>query len=130
MIEERLSRLILEGVERAAGELGLEKIPDEVELDRPPRKELGDFTTNVALQLASQARDVPPRAIASAIVERLPESDFVSSVEVAGAGFINFRVRHEWLYDVLRQVVTDSDRYGRGEPTGLRVQVENVSANP
>src|SRR5439155_5872592 len=75
-------------------------------------------------------KSLAPRQIAQIVVQHLPDSDFVSEVEVAGAGFINFRVRHEWLYDVLRRVVAEGDAYGRAEPTGERVQVEFVSANP
>jgi arginyl-tRNA synthetase len=133
MIVSRLTRLILEGVANAAGELGLEKVPEEseIELERPPRKELGDFSTNIALVLSSLGvKSLAPRQIAAIVVKNLPDADFVSEAEVAGAGFINFRVRHEWLYDVLRRVAQEGDSYGRGEPTGARVQVEFVSANP
>jgi arginyl-tRNA synthetase len=133
MIVSRLTRLILEGVANAAGELGLEKVPEEseIELERPPRKELGDFSTNIAFVLSSLGvKSLAPRQIAAIVVKNLPDADFVSEAEVAGAGFINFRVRHEWLYDVLRRVAQEGDSYGRGEPTGARVQVEFVSANP
>jgi len=133
MIVSRLTRLIREGVSNASGELGLDKVPDEseIELERPPRKEMGDFSTNVALMLGSRvANSLPPRVVAETIIKNLPRSDLVSEVEVAGPGFINFRVRHEWLYEVLLRVAREGDRYGRGEPTGSRVQVEFVSANP
>jgi arginyl-tRNA synthetase len=49
---------------------------------------------------------------------------------VAGPGFINLWTTDEWLHDVLRQVVHEGDRYGGGRPTGRRIQVEFVSANP
>src|SRR5205807_7888474 len=71
-----------------------------------------------------------PRQIAEIVVRHMPQDDVASEVTVAGAGFINFRVRHEWLYDVLRKVIADGEAYGRSEPTGERVQVEFVSANP
>jgi arginyl-tRNA synthetase len=129
MIEAQLSRLILQAVEAASAELGIEKVPDDVEITRPERREFGDFSTNVALQLASAARR-PPRDVATAIVKHLPASSFVSSAEVAGAGFINFHVTSDWLYESLRHVVAEGDAYGRGAPTGERVQVEFVSANP
>src|SRR5438034_1362269 len=100
MIVSKLSRLIHEGVRNAADELGLDKIPgpDEIELERPPRKELGDFSTNVAFAIASSVTKGPtaPRAVAEVVIRQLPESDLVSGVEVAGPGFINFRVRHVW----------------------------------
>src|SRR5437660_7388292 len=129
MIERTLSRLILEGVAAAAGDLGLEAIPESVEIERPAQKQFGDFSTNVAFQLSKQARR-SPRDVAGAIVDHLPKDDVVEAAEVAGAGFINFRLRNDWLYDVLRSVISEGERFGRGEPTGRRVQVEYVSANP
>ena len=64
MIVSRLTRLIREGVANAAGELGLQSIPEEneIELERPPRKEMGDFSTNVALTLGSRLAKPVPRA--------------------------------------------------------------------
>ncbi|MFN2542942.1 MAG: arginine--tRNA ligase [Actinomycetota bacterium] len=129
MIDERLSRLILEAVRAASDELAVEKVPDSVELERPPQREFGDFSTNVAFHLTKEARR-SPRQVAEAIVRHLSTADFVTSAEVAGAGFINFRVTNDWLYDVLREIVEKAGAYGRGEPTGERVQVEYVSANP
>src|SRR5919198_5612577 len=129
MIEEQLSRIVLEAIAAASEELGVEKPPEKVEMTRPERKEFGDFATNVAFQLAGQARR-SPRDVASVLVERLPKASFVTSAEVAGAGFINFRVTNEWLYDVVREVVAKREEFGRGVSTGERVQVEYVSANP
>ena len=130
MIEERLIALVRAAVVAAAGELILHGEPPEIELERPRQKEFGDFSTNVALALAS-ASGKKPREVAQTIVENLPSSDFVSSVEVAGPGFINFHVTHGWLFDVLRNVIARGEDYGRAqEATGLSVQVEFVSANP
>ena len=130
VIEERLIALVRAAVVAAAGELILHGEPPEIELERPRQKEFGDFSTNVALALAS-ASGKKPREVAQTIVENLPSSDFVSSVEVAGPGFINFHVTHGWLFDVLRNVIARGEDYGRAqEATGLSVQVEFVSANP
>ena len=129
MIEEKLSPLILEALDRAAPELGLTDLPTEVKLERPPQKDMGDFATNIALSLASRAGRTA-REVAEAIVRYLPEADFISDVRVAGPGFINFRVVHLWLYEVLRRVVSEGEAYGRGERRGERIQVEYVSVNP
>src|SRR5437870_9577259 len=112
MIEERLATLILEALRSAAPELGVEDVSGEIELTRPPRKELGDFSTNVAFRVASLAPGRKPRDVAELIVKHLPEADFVSSAEVAGAGFVNLRVKHDWLYEVLRLVAAQGDAYG------------------
>lgn len=130
MIEGRLIALVRDALAAASSELSLIGDPPEIELERPRQKEFGDFSTNIALALASAAGR-KPRQVAQMIVDNLPDSDFVSSVEVAGPGFINFYIAHGWLFDVLREVVARGDDYGHAqEPTGLSVQVEFVSANP
>src|SRR5207253_8036016 len=101
----------------------------EPELITPRQREHGDFATNVALALASRAGR-PPRDVAQAIADALPEATFLVKTEVAGPGFLNFFTTDEWLHEALREVVTRGAAYGRFEPTGLRAQIEFVSANP
>jgi arginyl-tRNA synthetase len=100
----------------------------EVERTRDPAH--GDFATNVALQLAKPARR-NPRQLAQAIVEALPASDFVSRVEIAGPGFINFHLSTQAYTQELARIFDLGATYGystRGG--GERVVVEFVSANP
>jgi arginyl-tRNA synthetase len=129
VIEERLLELIRAALGTAAGELGFEGAMPEPELTPTKKKEHGDFATNVALVLASQAGK-NPREVAEAIRAAFPEAPYVERVEVAGPGFLNIFVTDEWLYDALRDVVASGASYGAGEPNGKRVQVEFVSANP
>jgi arginyl-tRNA synthetase len=129
MIEERLTALLAEAVSAAAPAHGLEPPFPEPELQRPRQKGFGDFTTNIAMVLASRA-GVDPRATAAAIVDALPAAPFLEKAEVAGPGFINLWTTDDWLHEVLRQIARDGDRYGAGAPTGERIQVEFVSANP
>jgi arginyl-tRNA synthetase len=128
VIEKKLKSLIREALSAAAADLGADS-PAEIELSRPPQKRFGDFSTNVAIRWASQLKRNPAE-VAAAVVHHMPEADFVSSVEVAGIGFINFHVVHVWLYDVLREVVARGVAFGRLERVGRRAQVEFVSANP
>ncbi len=129
MIEERLASLLADAVAAAAPALGLEPPLPAPELQRPRQKGFGDFTTNVAMVVASKTGG-HPRETASAILAELPSAPFLAKAEVAGPGFINLWTTDDWLHDVLRQIAREGDRYGRGEPTGRRVQVEFVSANP
>src|SRR6266545_3141622 len=126
MIEERLVSLLAHAAVAAAPELGGADPPARIELTRPDKR-FGDFSTNLALVWASQLKR-SPREVAEAIVRHLPQAEFVERAEVAGEGFVNLFVTDSWLYDVLRQAVTQ--RYGWAEPTGQRVQVEYVSVNP
>ncbi|MGH9213216.1 MAG: arginine--tRNA ligase [Acidimicrobiales bacterium] len=107
--------------------------PAVIHLERPARREHGDWSTNVALATA-KALGRNPRELATELAASLngnPPSH-VERVEVAGAGFVNFHLRPTWLHDVLREVVADGEKgYARSEAgAGQRVQVEFVSANP
>jgi arginyl-tRNA synthetase len=129
VIEDRLRAVLNEAVAVAAPALGLEPPLPEPELQRPRQKEFGDFTTNLAMVVASEA-GADPRATAAAIVDALPAAPFLEKAEVAGPGFINLWTTDDWLHDVLRQIVQEGDRYGAGRSTERRIQVEFVSANP
>jgi arginyl-tRNA synthetase len=129
MIEETLTRALVEALSGAADELGLTGDLPPIELSKPKLKEHGDFSTNVALALASRVGRAP-RQVAQVIVDHLPAADFIERAEVAGPGFVNLFVTDGWLYDVLRDVVERGERYGWSEPTSRAVQVEYVSANP
>jgi len=128
-IEDRLLALIREALVTAAPRLGIEGNLPEPELMAPRQREHGDFATNVALALASRAGR-PPRDVAQAIADALPDATFLVKTEVAGPGFLNFFTTDEWLHEALREVLTRGTAYGRSEPNGLHAQVEFVSANP
>ena len=94
---------------RAAAEKGIAdgvfpeaEIPT-VELEVPPKKEMGDFATNFAMKSARAFRK-NPRQIAEALIERISK-DGVERAEIAGPGFINFFLNPDWLYDMLAQIV-------------------------
>ena len=129
MIEDRLLALVRAAVEAAAPGLGVEGELPVPELLVPKQKEHGDFSTNVALALASRTGE-GSRDVAEAIRAVFPEAPFLERVEVAGPGFLNLFVTDDWLYDVLRDIVTQGDAYGGAVSNGKRVQVEFVSSNP
>lgn len=115
---------------RVAAELGAthEVAP---QLERPRNPEHGDLATNLAMTLAGPLRR-PPREIAQDILERLDLAEAgVSSAEIAGPGFINFRLARELLHAQLAAILAADRTYGRSRAGGGgRVQVEFVSANP
>jgi arginyl-tRNA synthetase len=129
MIKEDLA----EAVRAALVALDVEPIPDDISLERPARREHGDWSANVALTLA-KTTGRNPRELATAIADRLTDDApaHVTTVEVAGPGFVNFRLDDGWLHDVLGQVVDEgSARYARHTFGDKRkVNVEFVSANP
>ncbi|WP_338553989.1 arginine--tRNA ligase [Paenibacillus sp. KS-LC4] len=114
----------------AGGLAAREELPAFV-LEVPKDKEHGDLATNAAMQLTKLAKK-NPRMIAETIIANL---DYVKasiqSAEIAGPGFINFRMDKSYLYDVVGEVVSGGDSYGRTHiGAGKRVEMEFVSANP
>jgi arginyl-tRNA synthetase len=111
----------------------VDPLPEAIHLERPARREHGDWSSNVAMATAKRAGR-SPRELAQAITDRLNEQlpPHVTAVEIAGPGFVNFRLADSWLHDVLREVVEHGEKeYARPDVGGgTRVNVEFVSANP
>ena len=126
MATDRLHREI----GRALREMGVED-GAEVLLERPRNPEHGDFATNVAMTLARPLKKAP-RQIAEELVQRIDLSGAgLRSAEVAGPGFINFRLADEYLTDGLRSILAGDAQFGRSSAgEGQPVVVEFVSANP
>ena len=103
--------------------------PDYV-IERTRSREHGDYATNIALLLAKPA-GMKPRELAEALVENFGETQHVSKVEIAGPGFINFRISQPCRLATVRRVFELGAEYGR-QPAASResVTVEFVSANP
>ncbi len=100
-------------------------------LERPPSADLGDYSTNAALVLASAARQ-SPRALAEQIGTGLAERlrGRLLSFEVAGPGFLNLRLDDAWHLQSLSAVLAAGERFGAGGASSERMLVEFVSANP
>jgi len=125
-----LERILSEGLARVA--------PDaagvEVQIERPRNPEHGDYSCNLAMQLARVLKR-KPREIAQQLMESVA-SDVAASqafepLEVAGAGFINARLLRAARADVVHRALLEGAEFGRARPAQReRVQVEFVSANP
>ncbi len=115
---------------RIARELGAPEGTDIV-LERPREAAHGDWASNVALILARPLRQ-KPRDIAEKIRGQFrAEEAGVATVEVAGPGFLNFRLRPQVIAAVAGEIVAAGESYGRSDVgKGQAVNVEFVSANP
>ncbi len=105
-----------------------------IQITRTKDASHGDFTCNVAMMLAKQAGR-PPREVAQALLDTLAdaleETASIEKVEIAGPGFINFFLAKDTTLNVIRDILTQTDRFGRSDAAkGKRVQIEFVSANP
>jgi arginyl-tRNA synthetase len=124
---------LAEAVRSALVALAVEPLPEQVAMERPANRDHGDWSSNVALASAKKAGR-NPRELAAQLVEHLNANPpaHVESVEIAGPGFVNFRLAPTWLHDVLSEVVEQgaasyaAPQLGHGE----KVMVEFVSANP
>lgn len=131
-VKPQLRALIGQGIEalRANGTLPADTLPPDFVVERPKTREHGDFATNAAMLLAKAARS-NPRALAQALVEALPASDDIASVEIAGPGFINFKLAPVAFQREVVSVIKEAEDYGRNlSGNGRSVGVEYVSANP
>ena len=91
----------------------------------------GDFTTTFALA-ASKALRQPPRSIAQALLDHMDlQGSYFASAEIAGPGFLNFRLNSSWYQAVLAAVDGEQAGYGFSDALkGKKIMVEFVSANP
>ena len=129
---EKVSDILAEAYARAV-EKG--QLPAGAELkgsvEIPKDTSNGDYAANHAMAGAKALR-MAPRKIAEALAENAElGGSWFASVEVAGPGFINFRLSDKWYEDVLRAVAVEGADYGRvDEGRGQKLMVEFVSANP
>ncbi|WP_409296132.1 arginine--tRNA ligase [Peribacillus sp. SCS-26] len=128
-VQEKIKQEIKEAVIK--GNLAeAEQIPNVV-LEVPKEKAHGDYSTNMAMQLARVAKKAP-RMIAETIIEHFDASKAnIDKIELAGPGFINFYMDNSYLTDIIPAVLEAGDAYGEsGFGQNQKVQVEFVSANP
>lgn len=99
-------------------------------IEIPNNPDHGDFATNLPLALAASQKR-PPREIARLLVEHLEDKDSIlEKAEIAGPGFINFRIRTgEWQKQLAR-ILDLRGKYGSATNSRERILVEYVSANP
>ncbi|TQM83056.1 arginyl-tRNA synthetase [Saccharothrix saharensis] len=105
-------------------------LPTAVTIERPRNPEHGDYATNLALQTAKKV-GVTSRDLAGWLADALTGTDAISSVEVAGPGFLNLRLAADAQGAIVRDVLAAGEAYGRGDQlAGTRINLEFVSANP
>jgi arginyl-tRNA synthetase len=132
-IVEQVEHTLKEAIKNAVVAAGLateEQLP-EVLLEKPKEKSHGDYSTNMAMQLARIAKKAP-RMIAEDIVQHLDQQQAsIEKIEIAGPGFINFFMNNQYLTNLIPTILEQGDRYGESNAgQGQKVQVEFVSANP
>lgn len=124
-IEIELKQAIASSIEKA---FGIQRDLDQIVIEIPKQKGHGDYSTNAAMQLTRILKQ-NPRQIAEKILENFEQED-VSSVEIAGPGFINFTLSSKRYTKVIEEVLEKKEKFGTQPSNGIKVDLEYVSANP
>jgi arginyl-tRNA synthetase len=132
-IVEQVQSNLKEEIKQAVIKAGLaaeEQVPDVI-LETPKEKAHGDYSTNMAMQLARVAKKAP-RMIAEQLIENFDSSKAsIEKIEIAGPGFINFYMNNSYLTNLIPAVLDAGAQYGETNTgKGQKVQIEFVSANP
>lgn len=100
------------------------------DVDQPPKREMGDYATNIAMVVAAIAKK-NPREVAEKIKSQLEKDTDIEKIEIAGPGFINIFLKNSVYFAELKNVLKAKAQYGKSAVgTGKRVNVEYISANP
>lgn len=128
-LQEKLTRLIQETINKI--------VPDnqaQIKLERPKQASHGDIATNIAMQLAKPAKRNPrelAQEICDALIDNPEAQNILATAEIAGPGFINFRLKPETLWAVIDKIAAEKEQYGHSKgQADQKVMVEFVSANP
>ena len=132
MMKQKLKNIIKKAarVAHEKGDLPSADIP-EAEVDEPKAAAHGDFSTNIAMVMASTQK-MAPRKIADIIIAHLPDAQsIIEKTEIAGPGFINFFIKPSAWHPVLQEIHQADTGYGATDlGKGQKFQVEFVSSNP
>ena len=125
LLDQALQQLVADGMIETKPSLQITRTKDATH---------GDFTCNVAMMLAKQAGK-PPREVAQAIIDALGKvdssNDYIDRIEIAGPGFINFFLAQESTLNIIKDILSAGDSFGRSNAANHeKVQIEFVSANP
>jgi arginyl-tRNA synthetase len=117
-------------IDAVLSQFELDSKPDYV-IEQPKVAEHGDLSTNVAMMLSKPLRK-NPRQIAQELVERFEYNPtYIEKIEIAGPGFINFKLTNTWVQDQLGEIINKGVEFGKTDVhAGKTVLVEFVSANP
>ncbi|TWS17813.1 arginine--tRNA ligase [Tsukamurella asaccharolytica] len=127
-----LSDLLHATAKTVLSERGLDAsvLPDRVIVERPRNPEHGDYSTNVAMQVAKKA-GVNPRDLATWLAEALGGADGVDEATVAGPGFLNIRLAADAQNQIVASILEQAGAFGHGTALdGALINLEFVSANP
>lgn len=127
-----VKKKILQDLKKAIEDLGYPGADILLSISKNPT--FGDYSTNLALQLAKQSSAVSHQSsdkIANEILEKFGNPDYLEKAEVAGGGFINFFIKPKILANDIKEILDQGEDFGKSEiGKGKRARIEFISANP
>ena len=123
-----MKKLVAGKITQAISEAGFEAV--DFDISAPPKAEMGDWATNVALLIAGKEKK-NPREVAELLSGKLKEYSDIEKVEIAGPGFINITLKPDLYFDELDRVTFEGEKYGANlSDKNETYNVEYISANP
>lgn len=126
-----LKEKLKEMIESVLNELSIKFDPENIVVEVPKKREQGDFSTNIAMQLTKVLKE-NPRNIAEKIVKVLSKNtNEIKTIEIAGPGFINIYLNDEYVFSGISNVIKQGENYGSSSiGKKEKIDIEFVSANP
>lgn len=126
-----LKEKLKEMIKSVLNELSIKFDPENIVVEVPKKREQGDFSTNIAMQLTKVLKE-NPRNIAEKIVEVLSKNtNEIKTIEIAGPGFINIYLNDEYVFSGISNVIKQGENYGSSSiGKKEKIDIEFVSANP
>ena len=101
----------------------------QIEVFEPKTLEFGDWTSNICMKLAAKSDD-NPREIAERLIENLTKEDWITKIEIAGAGFLNFYLSSEQKFSFIEQCLEQKEPLLIQGKVKQKILIEYVSSNP
>jgi len=124
-----MKKIISQEIEKTLTKIGLYDNNVNIHITVPKNKDFGDLSTNIAFLLAKKLNK-NPLDIADEIKKELELIDIFKEINIAGAGFLNFKINPDSIVNYLNDIIELNQDYGKGKLQNKKVLVEFVSANP
>ncbi|MEC7885716.1 MAG: arginine--tRNA ligase [Pseudomonadota bacterium] len=127
-MKEKIKKLIIESLKKIDDVHDLDE--DKIEVTNSKNKDLGDFSTNIALKLSKELGK-NPIDIAKDILNNIKKDTYIKKIEIAKPGFINFFTTEDIKFEIINTIFSQKDKFGKNNIGNKeKVLIEFVSANP
>ena len=126
-MKEDIQNLLFEEI-KSSNLKGVTKA-SQIEVFEPKNLEFGDWTSNICMKLAANSED-DPRQIAKKLIRNLTKNDWITKIEIAGAGFLNFYLTSEQKYIFIQECLDQAEPFLIKGKAKKNILIEYVSSNP